>query len=234
VGAVLLVLVNWPGTADSRKLWYDPDPTGWYLYRTWSDPALLASVGALAASLAARWAGAVALGVVAGCVVSLLEDGIVVLGGGISADETTAWAVTTGICLLMVFALMTAARRQTWPLYPVPPAPAALVGTGGVLLVVGLSITDSSGYSLLTVTPLFLLKALVAVALAWSALAAVEARMRSWLTTAAVTLAVLGTIGAVPTWTRGHSVPVFVFYLAGAVLLVVGVLIPGPRLRSRP
>ncbi|TDO54075.1 caspase domain-containing protein [Kribbella sp. VKM Ac-2571] len=234
LAAAFLVLVNWPGSADSRKLWYDPDPTGWYIYRTWADPAILAASVAVLASLLLRFAGAPALGVIVGCVVSLLEDGLVTLGGGISADETSAWAVTVAVSFALVVVLVLTQRPRPWPLRPVKPLPAALVVAGGLLLVIGLSIQDTSSHSLLTVTPLFLLEPLVTVALAWSTLAAVDAVRRAWLTAATLTLAVLGAIAAIPTWTQGHSVPVFVVYLVGNVLLAAGVLIPAPRLRSRP
>ncbi|HEY3561943.1 MAG TPA: caspase family protein [Kribbella sp.] len=234
VGAAFLVLVNWPGSTDSRKLWYDPDPTGWYLYRSWGDPVILASVAALVASLALRRIGAVALGVVVGCVVSLFEYGVVVLGGGISADETSAWAVTVAITVVLAVVLALTQRPRSWPMYPVPPPAATLAVAGGILLMAGLAVKDSSGYSLLTVSPLFLLEPFVAVALVWSARAAVEPRARSWLRSAVVTIAVLGAVGAVPTWTQGHSVPVFLIYLAGNAVLVTAVLIPGRRLPSRP
>ncbi|MFF0342031.1 caspase family protein [Kribbella sp. NPDC004875] len=234
LAAAFLVLVNWPGSTNSRKLWYDPDPTGWYVYRTWIDSAILASFGAVVASLLLRFAGPLALGVLIGCVVSLLEDSLVILVGGISADETSAWAVTVGVTAALIVVLVLTQRPRTWPLRPVKPLPAALVVAGGLLLVVALSIQDSSGYSLLTVTPLFLLEPLVTVALAWSALASVDAVRRTWLTAGTLTLAVLGAIAAIPTWTEGHSVPVFLVYLVGNVLLAAGVLIPGRRLPSRP
>ncbi len=68
VGALLLVLLNWPGATGSRYIWYDHDNTGWYVYRSGSDPVILSSLAAVVASLAARWAGPIALGVVGGCV----------------------------------------------------------------------------------------------------------------------------------------------------------------------
>ncbi|GAA1130437.1 hypothetical protein GCM10009630_30420 [Kribbella jejuensis] len=234
VAAAFLVVVNWPGAADSRKLWYDADPTGWYIYRTWGDPAIVASIVAVLASLTLRRVGAAALGVTIGCALALLEYGVVILAGGISADETSAWAVTVGVTLALVVLLMLTQRPPSWPLYPVSPPTATLVVAGGLLLITALAIRDSSGYSLLTVTPLFLLQPLVIIAFAWSARAAVDARAKTWLTTATLTVAVLGVLGAVPTWTQGHSVPVFLLYLVGNALLATAVLIPAPRLRSRP
>ncbi|NUR96321.1 MAG: caspase family protein [Kribbellaceae bacterium] len=234
LGAAFLVLVNWPGSADSRKLWYDSDPTGWYIYRSWVDPVILASIVAVPAALGLRRAGAAALGVTVGCLLFMLEYGVVVLLGGISADETSAWAVTVGVTLALTILLVLTQRPPSWPLHPVAPPAAVLVIAGGIMLVVALAVRDSGGYSLLTVTPLFLLEPLVVVALAWSSRAAVDAVARTWLVTATVTLAVLGVVGAVPTWTQGHSVPVFLLYLAGNALLATAVLIPAPRLPSRP
>ncbi|MFD7157380.1 caspase domain-containing protein [Kribbella sp. NPDC059898] len=231
LGSAFLMLVNWPGAADSRKLWYDPDPTGWYIYRSWADPEILAATAALLAAALARTAGPVALGVVAGGLLSMLEDAIRILGGGISADETSAWTVTAVLTAALLVVVFLSIRPRTWPMGPVPPPSAGLVIAGGILLVVGPTIQGANGYSLLTVTPLFLLGALVAAALAWSAIASPS---RTWLSAAAVTLAVLGAIGAAPTWTQGHSVPVFLIYLFGNLLIGAGVLSRGRRLPSRP
>ncbi len=234
LGALFLILVNWPGSEDSRKLWYDESNTGWYVYRSWGDPMILASFGALVASLAARWWGPVALGIVAGCVAFVLEDGLLILVGGISADETSAYAVASAAGAVMAAVLLIVLWPKGLRLWPVAPSAAVPIVAGGILLLVALGIEDSDGHSLLSVTLLFLLDPVVVVALAWSALAAVETRARTWLTAAAVTVAALGVIGAVPAWTTAHSAPVFMLYLVGNALIAVGVLIPVLRPPSRP
>ena len=232
VGSLFLVLVNWPGSTDSRKLWYDPDTTGWYVYRSPGDPLFLASVAALLASLGARWWGRIALGVVAGCAVSALIAGVIVLGGGITAFDTGAWVATAATAAGLIVVLLAGLRPGNWPWWPVPRVPSALVVAGGIVLLFALLVKDSDGHSLLTVTGLFLLDPLVTVALGWSALAAVETR--AWLRAAVVTYVALGVIGAVPTWTQGGSAPVFLIYLAGEALVAAGVLIPVRRPPSHP
>ena len=52
VGAVILIYLNWPGPeGDPRYLWKDHENTGWYVFRSWHDPEILSSFGALLASL---------------------------------------------------------------------------------------------------------------------------------------------------------------------------------------
>jgi hypothetical protein len=105
---------------------------------------------------------------------------------------------------------------------------------GGLLLLVTVTIQDADGQSLLTVSPLILLDVVVAVGLAWSALAATDARTRAWLTAAAVTYAALGVVGSLPIWIDGDSPGRFLVAAAGYVVAGVGVLSRELRLRSRP
>jgi hypothetical protein len=74
----------------------------------------------------------------------------------------------------------------------------------------------------------------VAIALAWSALAAVDARARTWLTVATVTYSLIGIVGAIPAWTTGQSPADFLTSVAGSALILIAVLIPGQRPLSRP
>lgn len=233
-GGALLVYLNWPGAPYSRKLWYDSNQ-GWYLYRTWYDPAIAGAIIALLAALVARWAGTIALGVVAGCAVAAIEGAAVIVGGGISADETTAWSFSAAIGIAMAVVLVLVLKPPGWPLRPVWPPAAGTVVAGGILLVLSAVVPHSDGVSFFTVTPLAILDPIVAVALAWPALAAVDARTRTWLTAAVVTYSAIGVVGGIPALTQGHSPADFFTGLFGNALVATGVLVSrGRPLPSRP
>ncbi|MFI5697819.1 caspase domain-containing protein [Kribbella sp. NPDC051586] len=233
-GSAFLVLVNWPGAPYSRKLWYDSNQ-GWYLYRNWYDPAIWGAIVALLAAVVARWAGTIALGVVAGCAVAAIEGAALIVGGGISADETSAWLVSAVTAVAMGVVLVVVLKPSVGPLWPVWPPAAGMVVAGGILLVLSAVVPHSDGVSFFMVTPLALLDPIVAVGLAWPALAAVDARTKTWLTAAVVTYSVLGILGGVPALTQGHSAADFLTGLFGDALVAVGVLVNlGRPLPSRP
>jgi uncharacterized caspase-like protein len=234
LGALLLVYLNWPGLPATTYVWYDHDNTGWVVYRTWHDPVILSSLGALAAALVARWARPIALGVVAGCAVSLIEGGLVILGSGIAWTESGKWAANIAIAVAMTVVLLVVLRPTIWRLWPLPALAAALIVVGGILLVVSAMTKHPDGFSWLTVTKLALLEPLVPVVLAGLAVAAPQTRSRTWLRAAVTTYAVVGVIGAVPAVTEGNSPSAFVTALLGNALVVAGVLIPVRRPRSRP
>jgi uncharacterized caspase-like protein len=233
-GSAFLVLVNWPGAPYSRKLWYDSNQ-GWYLYRTWYDPAIWGSLVALLAAVVARWVGTIALGVVAGCVVAAIEGAILIVGGGISADETSAWVVTAVTAIAIGVVLLIVLKPSVGPLWPVWLPAAGMVVAGGILLVLSAVVPHGDGVSFFMVTPLALLDAIVSVALAWPALAAADARTKTWLTATVVTYSALGILGGVPALTQGHSAADFLTGLFGNALVAIGVLISlGRRLPSHP
>ncbi|MGW1346409.1 caspase family protein [Kribbella sp. NPDC002412] len=245
VGAVVLVYLNWPGETESRKIWYDEANTGWYVYRTSGDPVILASVAVLLAALAARWAGTVALGIVAGCVASLLGDALLILVGGIASEEsvklfgvwtseTTAWVLTGVIAAALAAVLLTVLWPGAWPVWPVPPVPAVLAVAGGILWLASALIRHPDGISFFTVTRLAVLEPVIAAALVWLAVAATQARIRTWLTAAAATYALIGMIAVIPALTEGDSWPVFLTAELGSVLLVAALVSRGLHLRSRP
>jgi hypothetical protein len=241
VGALLLIVINWPGPPETYKVWYDSD-TGWHVYRSWSDPEILASILALVASLSIRlsrrWT-AIVLGVAAGCVFALVEDGFLILGSGIAVDEVNEWLATTAIAGAMAAGLIAIVKPKLARLWPVPIPAAALVVAGGILLLVSAGITESDGYSFLTVTKLAVLDPIVLVALAWFALAAVNAATKLWLSAATTTYAMFSAIAAVPALTIGGSSSVLLtnWIANGLVVLAVAgslVISPGSPLRSRP
>jgi hypothetical protein len=245
IGSVLLIYLNWPGETGSRKIWYDTDNTGWYVYRSSGDPIILSSFAAVLASVIARWSGPIALGIVAGCVASVLEDGLLVLVGGISsdestrlfniwADETTAWLLTGVVAAVMVAVLLIVLRPRGWQMWPVPPPGAVMVVVGGILLLVHPFVRHPDGFAFIDVTWLAAVEPFVTVALAWLALAATEGRDRIWLTAAAATYAVVSIVAAVPALTEGDSTPAFLITLFGNVLVAAGVLSRGLRLPSSP
>jgi hypothetical protein len=225
VGALLLVVVNWPGAVDSRRIWSDDSNTGWHVYRSWLDPEILASVGVLGAGLAARWVP-VGLGIALGCAVSVGEDAVLILGGGIAAEETAAWLVAGFIALVLAVVILVALKPQRPRLTPVRPPAVALVVAGGIVLLLGTTIEHDDGLSFSTVTKLVLLEPFVIVALGWLAVAAVEARTRTWLTATAITYAVISMIAAIPAITEAASAPDFLAGLLGNLLVVAGVSLP--------
>lgn len=245
IGSAVLIYLNWPGATGSRKIWSDADNTGWYVYRSSGDPIILSSFAAFVASSIARWSGPITLGIVAGCVASVLEDGLLILVGGISSDEstklfgiwtdeTTAWLVTGAVAATMAAVLLIVLWPGRWPLRPVPPVPIVLTVAGGILLLASALIRHPDGVSFFMVTRLAAVEPFVTVALAWLALAATEGRARTWLTAAAATYAVISMIAAVPALTEGDSPPVFLTALLGNGLVVAGVLSRVLRLQSRP
>ncbi len=234
LGALVLVYLNWPGQPDTTYVWYDHSNTGWLVYRTWHDPVILSSLGILVAGLVARWASPIALGVVAGCAVSLIEGGLVILGSGIAWTETGKWAADIAIAAAMTVVLLVVLRPTVWRLWPLPALAAALIVAGGILLLVSATTKHPDGFSWFTVTKLAPLEPLVTVVLGGLAVAAPQTRSRTWLSAAAITYAVTGIIGAVPAMTEGDSPSAFLTALLGNALVIAGVLSRVLRLQSRP
>ncbi|HET6295614.1 MAG TPA: caspase family protein [Kribbella sp.] len=232
VGALLQIRLNWPGAVDSRKLWYDESNTGWYVYRRWTDPLILASFVALIASLVARWSGRwapLALGVVLACAVSVIEEGVLVLGAGISYVETTVWTAATAVAAVMSAVILVVLWPKRWPLWPVQGPAAVLVVAGGILLFVSSAIEDGDGVSFFTVTKLAVLEPVLTVGLAWLALAATDAVAGRWLTATAVMYALICVVSTLPALTEGGAAPVFLTALLGNGLIVVAVAFAAPR-----
>jgi uncharacterized caspase-like protein len=234
VGAAILIYLNWPGPTQTRELWDDEATTGWYVDRSWTDPTILASFGALVASLIARRAGPIALGIVAGCALSVLQDGLLILGGGISDDETAQWIGSVAVTAAMTVALLLVLRPWQWRLWPVPVPATVMVVAGGILLLVHPFVKHPDGYAWFDVTWLALVEPFVTVAIAWLALAATETRTRSWLTAAAATYAVISIVAAIPALTEGSSPPAFLTALLGNGLIAAGVFSRGLRLQLHP
>ncbi|HWD78296.1 MAG TPA: caspase family protein [Kribbella sp.] len=238
LGSAFLILVNWPGGSQSRKLWFDESNTGFEVYRSWYDPAILASFVALVATVPLRWLGPIparlAAGVAVGALASLLESGLLILAAGISADETGAWAIAIVTAAVLIAVLMVLLRPTGLRWWPVPLLGAGLVVAGGLLLLLTVLNRNSDGRSLATVSWLFVLDPVVTVALAMLALASVEARTAVWLTIGVVTYAVIGVVGALPIWIQGSLPAAFLAAAIGNVLVAFGVLIRGRRLPSRP
>ncbi|MDX6279769.1 MAG: hypothetical protein QOH03_840, partial [Kribbellaceae bacterium] len=221
VGAVLLVVVNWPGAVDSRRIWSDDSNTGWRVYRSWFDPEILASVVVLVAGLAARWKP-VAMGIALGAVLSIGEDAFLFLAGGLAAEETAEWLVAGFIALILAVAIVVVLKPQPRP-WPVRAPAFTLIVAGGIVLLVGTMIQHNDGLSFSTVTKLALLEPFVTVALGWLAIAAIDVRTRSWLTATAITYALISMVAAVPALTEGKSAPDLLAGLLGNLLVIAGV-----------
>jgi hypothetical protein len=232
LGALALIGANWPGSTDSHKLWYDESNTGWYVYRSWTDPTILASITILIATLVAALAATsparavIALGVVLGCAASIVQDGIMLLGAGITYTETSRWVGSTLLAATMLALVLAVLRPLDLPLWPVPPLPAVLVVAAGILLTVSAAIKHDDGISWLTVTGLGLIEPVFAVAITWPAVAATETRARSWLTATVVSFAVIDMISAIPAYTQGGSSSVVLTCLLGSALLIAAVALP--------
>jgi hypothetical protein len=245
-GAVALIYLNWPGQADTRKLWYDEANTGWYVYRSSGDPIIVSSFVALLTSLAARSARPVVLGILAGSLAAIIEHGLLILVGGISSaesvklfgawtNETTAWLLTGAVALVMAAVLLFHYRPDRLPLWPVPRVAAVLVIVGGVLLMLSALLQDSSGVSFFHVTGLAVLEPFVVAALAWFALAAKWGSVAgTWLSAVATTYALISIVAVVPAATKANTPSVFVVALLGNALVIAAVLSRALRLPSRP
>ncbi|TCO40113.1 caspase domain-containing protein [Kribbella antiqua] len=233
LGALVLIYLNWPGEAYSHKLWYDPN-TDWRVYRSATDPMILSSIGALLASLLARWAGPIALGVVAGCAASVLEDAVLVLGARIVEGGSGTWLMTLVVAAVMVAVLLIVLWPENWRLWPVSPPAVVLVVAGGILLLISAFIKHPDDFAFIDVTKLAVLEPLVIVAMAWLALAAAESRSIAWLSATVATYAVLSTIAAVPALTDGDSPATFLTALLANALVAAGVLTRVLRPQSHP
>ncbi len=231
MGALLLVMMNWPGPAESRRVWYHSD-TGWGVYRSWGDPEILASVVALVACVALRssqrWA-LLALGVVAGCAASLIEDGFLILGGDIAAGEEGVWVATTAAAAGIAVVLLLVVRPRGFRAWPVNLPAAVLVAAGIVLIFVSAVTQHDDGISFYTVTKLALTEPLVVLALAWLALGAQRSSTRLWLSATITTYVLISIVAAVPALTVGDSMPVFLTALIGNLLVAAGVAVSASR-----
>lgn len=233
VGAVLLVIVNWPGAVDTRRLWSDDSNTGWRVYRSWSDQEMVASVGLLVAGLAARWVP-VAVGIALGCALFVGEDAVVILGGGLADEEKSEWLVAGFLALVLAVTILVALkprRRLQWTFYP--PA-AALIIAGGIVSLLGTMIKHDDGIAWFTVTKLALLGPFVKVALGLLAIFAAGASARLWLSATAITYATVSMIAGIPALTEGSSAPDFLAGLLGNLLIVAGVALAVRRPQTLP
>lgn len=222
-----MIQLNWPGAVDSRKRWYDESNTGWYVYRSWTDPTILASIGALVAAFCARLTP-IAIGVVLGCALSVAEDGLLIVGGGMSYVETQIWVGATVVSAAMAITIIAVLRPRRSPLWPVQPPAAVLVVAGGILLLISATTNQPDGMAFVDATKLALLEPVVAVVIAWFALTA-EARAKLWLTAAAATYAIANMISVIPAYTEGDSAPVLLTGLLGNALVVAGVVLAAKR-----
>jgi hypothetical protein len=241
LGALALVAFNWPGATESRKGWYDESTTGWYVYRSWTDPWIMASVIALLAALVLRWAGlqaSLVLGIVVGCAASLAASGLVILTGGIAYVDVGSWTATVLISVGMIAAGWTVVRPNPRAWWPVHPLGAALVLAGGALNLFSAAIDHDDGISWLAVTRTAAFGPFLTVVLAWAALAApFGTRSRAFLVAAASTYAALNVISVIPALTEGGSQPAFLTSLLGNGVVLVAIALsssrPGTALASR-
>ena len=138
--ALPLIVANYPGAPESHKAWYDQESTGWYVYRSWDDPWILAAITVLVGALVAlrpTRSAAVALGVAAGTAITLAESALEVLGAGMAYDNDGEWGGTLVISLAVVAVVAGVLRPKVPRLWPVPRVALALVIAGGLLLVIG-------------------------------------------------------------------------------------------------
>lgn len=231
-GALVLVVLNWPGSTGERVAWLDEE-TGWKIYRTPDDPFILASVlalaGALAAPLVARGAK-VALGVLAGGAGFLALTSATLLVAEISGEETGYWIASLAIGAALATLALFVARPHGpfgWPAWPA----AALVVAGGLLLVAGSSVTHES-VSIMGVTyGVDALGPLALAAVAMLALAAGDRPTRRFLGAAAAAVTLLGVVDLIPAWNADMHAG-FSLGLAGNIL-VFGALAVGLPLMPR-
>ncbi|WP_170284965.1 caspase family protein [Kribbella amoyensis] len=231
IGAFALVAMNWPGALESRKIWTDEDQTGWRVFRSWDDALVLGSFVALAGALVARFAdrwAPVALGVVAGCAVSFVETGVLILLARLSGEEFGVWVAVTVVAAGMATLIAVRYRPIRWAFWPVGAAAAGLVVAGGIVQLVGAGLRHDDGIAFLTVSPLVALDPVVGVALAWLAVAATDRRSRTWLSAAAATYAILAAYSALAALHDGAPA-VFLASLGGTVLIVVGLALSARR-----
>lgn len=229
-GAILLIALNWPGAPQSHKLWYDSN-TDWLVYRSWGDPMVLSSFGILVASLLARSAGPVALGIAVGCAAAVVETGLLVLGGGLYYDGAGRWAGATAVAAGLLAVLLIVLRPWKPALSPVRPVPAVLVGAGALVLLASAFVEDSDAIAFVDVTPLAVFGPLVPLALGWLATAGPAPL---WIRAAATTYAILNAVSYVPALTTGDAPAVFLTAVTGNALVAAGVLTRGLRPPSRP
>ncbi|HEY6594774.1 MAG TPA: caspase family protein [Asanoa sp.] len=200
--SILLIVVNWPGSPESRPAWEQSD-FGWGAYRSPADPFIVAAFVMFLAVAALAVSGRrsiIALGVAGGAGLSLALSGVDILTGGIAADEFVAWAVTTLLAVAAVVVALVAARLHVRVATPVSRAGVALIALGGALMVAASSLTYD-GVAFLTVSRgagALDTTALVMVAL--SAVGVGDPTARRLLAAAAATALAVAGLGYVPGW----------------------------------
>lgn len=224
-GAIVLIVVNWPGDTATRLAWHDSD-TGWEVYRGTDDPFILASVlalaGALASPLVAR-AGRVALGVLAGGAGFLAMTAATLIIGDVTGDELGYWLVTLSMSLALAGLALFVVRPRGpfgWPPWPV----AALVVAGGLLLVASPSVTEG-GVSYLGITHgAAALEPLALIPVALLALATLDRPTRLFLGAAAITAALVDIVAQIPAWEADMNAGFWLAVVGNAVVIgAVGV-----------
>jgi uncharacterized caspase-like protein len=230
-GAVVLVLLNQPGPHESKLAWYD-DATGWLLYRSWTDAAIIAplviGLGALLAAVlrTARWQprwSRLAFAVVAGCATSLVADSLSVLLAGTAVDRPARIATAVvAAAILAVVGLVAGPFPRPWP---VAWLPATGVLAGAVVAFLSQDVKHPDGVSYLDVTGWGILTPISLAALGWAALATQNSlRARPVLVSAALVNLAFGVLGVVPAWTKGDSAKEFLVAMVGYVLVAAAII----------
>ncbi|HEY3260548.1 MAG TPA: caspase family protein [Pseudonocardiaceae bacterium] len=223
IGAIILVVLNWPGADGSRYAWLDTG-SGWNIYRSPTDPyivaALVALVGALLTPVLGQRAR-FALGVVAGASAFLTAAGAVFLAGQIADDQAIPWAATAVIAAGMAgtaFAVAKPDLRQApsvrWP-------HVVLVVSGVLLLVASLIVTDEGTSFLAASKGAAVLAPLAVGTLAWLGIASANSATRSLFGTAAGTATVLGVVDSVQTLANDIVWPAIIGLVGNALVLIV-------------
>jgi hypothetical protein len=224
--SILLIVVNWPGSSESRQAWEQSD-FGWGAYRSPADPFIVAAFVMFLAVAAVAVSGRrniIALGVAGGAGLSLALSGVVVLAGGIAGDELVAWVVTTLLAVAAVLVVLVAARLRVRISTPVSRAGVALIALGGALMVAAPSVTYG-GVALLTVgrgAGVLDTTALVMVALL--AIGVGDPTARRLLGAAAVAALVIAGLGYIPGWITDLPVG-FVLGVSGSAAALAGLAV---------
>ena len=219
-----LFVLTWPGSTDSRLAWSDSD-TGWHVFRTPLDTLLcvLAFAAAVAAPLLGRGAR-IALGIVAGCGISLAVTGLIILIGGISADQFGTWIWTTLACAGITAVAWFAVQPDLGLGARLNRSAVALIVVGGLLELVSQCITYG-GVSFLAITHgMMILDPLTAVTVAWLAIAVADRATGLILGVAEGTAIAVEIIGYLSVWAVDQHLN-FLLHEGGSALLLAGIAV---------
>lgn len=232
-GALMLLYANLPGDLEQWKAFYDPEQSGWYVYRSPEDPWVMASVICVVTAgllfFARGRARPILLGALLGGSLYLLDDGLTFLLLGFAYEDGVGkWTVTVLVAAVIDVAILVVVRPRFTPFVYPGWLPLCMLGLGACLVISNELIALDETTPLDVFGPLVYLSIIVVTTLAAIAICTPHARTREVLATAAATMqivALYGTFG----WRASDQLGPRIAVMLPGTILIVGALMLGLR-----